>query len=112
VVAFFCVVGLIIKEIGYYMAITNVATCPSVYVQYRIYFQNGSAMVSLNSVLVELLALQLGEYPGSAEAKMTVQRWLGASVRNRYGHLLGKNDPVEEWARACVLDAVIVGKGL
>lgn len=94
------------------MALDEMPESSAVYVQYRIYFQNGSAMVSLNGVLVELLALQLGEYPGSAEAKMTVQRWLGASVRNRYGHLLGKNDPVEEWARTCVLDAVIVGKGL
>lgn len=77
------------------------------YVQYRIYFQNDSTMVSLNNTLVELLALQLGEYPRSAEAKAVVQRWLGAAVRNRYGHLLGKNDPVEEWARLCLSEAVL-----
>lgn len=76
-------------------------------IQCRIYFQNGSAMVSLNSVLVELLALQLGEYPGSAAAKMAVQRWLGASVRNRFGHLVGKDDPVEEWVRLCLSEAVL-----
>ena len=78
----------------------------AVFVQYRIYFQNGSAMVSLNSVLVELLALQLGEYPRSAEAKAAVQRWLGVALRNRYGHLLDKDDPVEEWARQCLSEAV------
>ena len=78
----------------------------AVFIQYRIYFQNGSAMVSLNSVLVELLALQLGEYPRSAEAKAAVQRWLGAAVRNRYGHLLDKDDPVEDWARLCLSEAV------
>ena len=77
------------------------------YVQYRIYFQNDSTMVSLNNTLVELLALQLGEYPRSAEAKMVVQRWLGAAVRNRFGHLLGKDDPVEEWARLCLSEAVL-----
>jgi len=79
----------------------------AVYVQYRIYFQNDSTMVALNSVLVELLALQLGEYPRSAEAKMAVQRWLGVALRNRYGHLLGKDDPVEEWARLCLSEAVL-----
>ncbi len=79
----------------------------AVFVQYRIYFQNGSAMVSLNGILVELLALQLGEYPRSAEAKAAVQRWLGAAVRNRYGHLLGDDDPVEEWARLCLSEAVL-----
>jgi hypothetical protein len=71
----------------------------AVFVQYRIYFQNDSTMVSLNGTLVELLALQLGEYPRSAEAKAVVQRWLGVTLRNRYGHLLGKDDPVEEWVR-------------
>jgi hypothetical protein len=79
----------------------------TVFVQYRIYFQNGSAMVALNSVLVELLALQLGEYPRSAEAKAVVQRWLGVTVRSRYGHLVGKDDPVEEWARLCLTEAVL-----
>jgi hypothetical protein len=76
-------------------------------IQCRIYFQNDSAMVSLNRTLVELLALQLGEYPGSSEAKMTVQRWLGASVRNRFGHLVSKDDPVEEWAKLCLSEAVL-----
>lgn len=77
------------------------------YVQYRIYFQNDSTMVSLNNTLVELLALQLGEYPRSAEAKAVVQRWLGAAVRNRFGHLLGKDDPVEEWTRLCLSEEVL-----
>jgi hypothetical protein len=77
------------------------------YIQYRIYFQNGSAMVSLNNTLVELLALQLGEYPHSAESKMVVQRWLGAAVRKRFGHLLGADDPVENWARLCLSEAVL-----
>lgn len=77
------------------------------YIQYRIYFQNDSTMVSLNNTLVELLALQLGEYPRSAEAKVAVQRWLGVTLRNRYGHLLGKGDPVEEWARLCLSEAVL-----
>ncbi|OQX01295.1 MAG: hypothetical protein BWK73_46535 [Thiothrix lacustris] len=77
------------------------------YIQCRIYFQNDSAVVLLNSVLVELLALQLGEYPHSAEAKVAVQRWLGAAVRNRFGHLMGKDDPVEEWARLCLSEAVL-----
>lgn len=76
------------------------------YVQYRIYFQNDSTMVSLNNTLVELLALQLGEHPRSAEAKVVVQRWLGAAVRNRFGHLMDKDDPVEEWTRLCLSDAV------
>jgi hypothetical protein len=76
-------------------------------VQYRIYFQNDSAMVSLNSTLVELLALQLGEYPRSGEAKVAVQRWLGAAVRNRFGHLLNPDDPVEDWARLCLSEAVL-----
>ena len=83
------------------------AKSSTAFVQYRIYFQNGSAMVSLNSTLVELLALQLGEYPGSTEAKAAVQRWLGAVVRNHYGHLLGDDDPVEEWARLCLSEAVL-----
>ena len=77
------------------------------YIQCRIYFQNDSTIVSLNNTLVELLALQLGEYPRSDEAKMVVQRWLGVAVRNRFGHLLGKDDPVEEWARLCLSDAVL-----
>jgi hypothetical protein len=77
------------------------------YIQYRIYFQNDSVIVSLNSVLVELLALQLGEYPRSREAKVAVQRCLGAAVRNRFGHLMGKDDPVEEWARLCLSEAVL-----
>jgi len=79
----------------------------TVFVQYRIYFQNDSAIVSLNGTLVELLALQLGEYPRSAEAKAAVQRWLGVTVRSRYGHLVGKDDPVEEWARLCLAEAVL-----
>ena len=77
------------------------------YVQYRIYFQNDSVMVSLNSTLVELLALQLWKYPRSAEAKVAVQRWLGAAVRKQFGHLVSRDDPVEDWARLCLSEAVL-----
>ncbi|WML92160.1 hypothetical protein RCF98_07400 [Thiothrix lacustris] len=76
-------------------------------VQYRIYFQNDSVMVSVDSTLVELLAFRLGKYPHSGEANLAVQRWLGVAVRKRFGHLVNKNDPVEVWARLCLAEAVL-----
>lgn len=80
-------------------------------VQYRIYFQNRYAIVALNNTLIELLALQLGEYPGTAAAKFAVQRWLGAAVRNRFGAIVTDNAPVETWARLCLQEAVLNGQG-
>lgn len=76
-------------------------------VQYRIYFQNRYVTVALNPTLIELLALQLGEYPGTANARFTVQRWLGIAVRHRFGAM--DDAPVEAWARSCLQDAVING---
>ncbi|OQX02910.1 MAG: hypothetical protein BWK73_41135 [Thiothrix lacustris] len=85
---------------------------PTQTVQYRIHFQNRYTMVALNNTLVELLALQLGEYPGTAAAKFAVQRWLGAAVRNRFGAVAAENAPVETWARLCLQEAVINGESL
>lgn len=81
-------------------------------VQYRIYFQNRYVTVTLNPTLIELLALQLGEYPGTADAKFTVQRWLGVAVRNRFGAIVTDDEPVETWARLCLQEAVIKGEGV
>lgn len=81
-------------------------------VQYRIYFQNRHAIVALNCTLVELLAMQLDEYPGTAAAKFAVQRWLGAAVRSRFGAIVAEDAPVETWARLCLREAVLNGQGL
>lgn len=81
-------------------------------VQYRIYFQNRYVLVALNYTLIELLTFQLGEYPGTAEAKFVVQRWLGAAVRNRFGTIVADDAPVETWARLCLREAVLNGTGV
>ncbi|WP_287600343.1 hypothetical protein [Thiothrix sp.] len=81
-------------------------------VQYRIYFQNRYVTVALNPTLIELLALQLGEYPGTANARFTVQRWLGIAVRHRFGAIVTDDAPVETWARLCLQEAVINREGV
>lgn len=77
--------------------------------QCRIYFQNRFAIVALDTVKLELLALHLGQMPQTLEAKLAVQRWLGLAVRNRFGHIVGDDDPVQEWAMQCLHDALTMG---
>ena len=77
--------------------------------QCRIYFQNRFAIVALDTVKLELLALHLGQMPQALETKFVVQRWLGLAVRNRFGHIANDHDPVEEWATLCLHDALIMG---
>ncbi len=77
-----------------------------------IHFQNESVEVWIDQTLMELLASLLGERPGTDAAKFATRRWLGKAVRKRFGHILQPGQPVEEWARICLLDAVIAGKGL
>ncbi|MFN3785800.1 MAG: hypothetical protein ACK4RS_03065 [Thiothrix sp.] len=70
--------------------------------QCRIYFQNRVVIVALDSVKLELLALHLGQLPHMPETRFAVQRWLSLAVRNRFGHIVGDDDPVEEWAAQCL----------
>ncbi|OQX15755.1 MAG: hypothetical protein BWK73_05985 [Thiothrix lacustris] len=77
--------------------------------QCRIYFQNRFAIVALDTVKLELLALYLGQTPQTLETQFVVQRWLGLAVRNRFGHIANDDDPVEEWATQCLHDALMMG---
>ena len=74
--------------------------------QCRIHFQNRFVVVALDTVKLELLAFHLGAFPKTAESKLAVQHWLGLAVRNRFGHIAAADDPVEEWAKRCLHDAL------
>lgn len=74
---------------------------------FKIYFQNKRLDVWLDNTVVELLSLRLRNCGDAHACHFVIQRWLGVSIRQRFGHLAVPEEQVKQWVKHWVQTTLI-----
>lgn len=72
---------------------------------YHITFGGHRTTVSVDKILSEMLAIQLGCTPGTREAHAVVREWLQETLVSKLGESAGRKS-ASQWARRYAIEAI------
>jgi hypothetical protein len=77
--------------------------------RFHITFGKKRTTIMVDTILSEMMAIKLGELPGTAEAHRAVRLWLQDTLVSALGNYEGRND-ASQWARRYLIEAIADSK--